>query len=153
MAEATALAMTGFSAVCIGEYDRALVPLGDAIQLNLQIGHWRAAATVSSLKGLAAYGMGKLDEAAGILEQSLLVHRGSGDTFDLGTALNALALVRCDQGRYREAAALLAESLPIWTALKNQENIAEWRGRRHNCNRDQTDRACGPPAWRRLRAS
>ena len=126
VAEATALTMTGFIPVCMGEYGRALAPLRDAIQLNRQIGHWRAAATVSTLTGLALYGMGQLDQAAGLLEQSLEVHRGSGDTFDLGTALNALALVRCDQGRYREAAALLMESVPIWTNLKNQENMAEW---------------------------
>ena len=126
VAEATALTMTGLIPVCMGEYGRAMAPLQDAIQLNRQIGHWRAAATVGTLCGIATYGMGRLDDAAEFLEQSLEVHRGSGDTFDLATALNAFALVRCDQRRYHEAAALLMESVPIWTALKNQENIAEW---------------------------
>jgi DNA-binding CsgD family transcriptional regulator len=120
------MAMVGYIAVCIGEYDRASGPLRESIDLNRHIGHWRAVATVRTLQGLAAYGMERLTEAADIFEQSLAVHRESRDTFDLAVALIGQALVRCDQGRHQEAAALLMEALPIWQALKGWENLSEW---------------------------
>jgi non-specific serine/threonine protein kinase len=127
VAEATAIANIGFTALEAGDYDRAELLIQEAIQLNERAGHWRAIASDRLLLAMVAYGREDLEQAEAMYRVALAVHRQTNDRYELGWELRWLGLIQSERGDIRAAAASLQEALQIWRSVHSLEDLSEWQ--------------------------
>jgi tetratricopeptide (TPR) repeat protein len=108
------------------EPEQASSYLGEALALCRTLGDQRSIASILSNLGRTAFIQGKIDQAAAYSEEALALHRQVGYKRGEAIQIDRLAEIRRRQGELHCARQLYAESLPIWRALNDPIDLAEW---------------------------
>ncbi|MFL5758953.1 MAG: ATP-binding protein [Thermomicrobiales bacterium] len=126
-AASRALQLLAFIRLAQGDYEQATTHAQEALNLSDALGErgtWTA--WVRTDLGMAAFGQSDLDRAESILGETLALYRTFGEPFGTALTLGYLGLVATELGKYVEAADRFAASIPLWQAMGNRENQAEW---------------------------
>jgi CHAT domain-containing protein/tetratricopeptide (TPR) repeat protein len=123
-AEASAINDIGAVYDGLGEKQKALEYLNQALPLRRAVGDRQGEATTLNNLGAVRRSLGDVREAVTYYEQSLAITRSLQDRESEAVTLNNLGAVYRALGELQKSLDVYAEALPLWQALKNRRGEA-----------------------------
>ena len=122
--EASALGILGFAALMLGEFDRAIRILEEALEIFRELGNVWGSSHILTHLAVVPLRRGDFSRAADYAGEALTLSRRTGDRFATNISLNLLAQAAWASGEHELAEQYFREALTIAHELRDRMDAA-----------------------------